>query len=113
MEEQSNLPPQPQESAAPATVPDGSPSGGTGCTGNCKNCHPLQQSYCAAQIGFNTMNAVADLQSRIANLQDAVTRLSRAVDALTEAAGEEPPAIIEAPTPAEPPKKTTKKPAKN
>jgi hypothetical protein len=57
------------------------------------------------------MNLVANLQSRIANLQDIVQRLADTVAAL-QSRQEEPPAIIEAPTPAEQPKKT-KKPAKS
>ena len=79
-----------------------------GCTGNCKNCTSFQRNYCAAQIGFNMQNVLAGLMARLEGIQESVGRLADEVTALKKKS-EEQPAIIEAPTPDDQPKK--KKPA--
>lgn len=84
--------------AVPITPPEEKVSG---CTGDCKRCHPLQQSYCAAQIGYNVQNMLDKMNASIRELKEDIASLKNT----------ETPAIIEAPVPAEQPKKP-KKPVK-
>ena len=97
----------------PATVPESTAQAQAAvqtpsCTGNCKNCTEYQRNYCAAQIGFNMQNALAALATSVKELRDVVANLYYMVQDLGKKS-EEQPAIIEAPTPDDQPKK--KKPA--
>ena len=108
MEEINNKPADAPESAAPASPVVRTP----GCTGDCKNCTSYQRNYCAAQIGYNIQNVIAGFMAMLSEIHGSVIRLLDEVAAIKKQA-EEPPTVIEAPTPAGQTKKTTKKPAKN
>lgn len=96
------------ENTAPTQAPVQAQAQTPGCPGNCKRCPMLQQTYCAAQISYRMQNAIASLYTRLGEIQEQVGRLADEVTALKKKY-EEQPAIIEAPTPDDQPKK--KKPA--
>lgn len=99
---------QQQPAAAPESTAQAQAVQAPGCTGNCKNCTSFQRNYCAAQIGYNIQNVLAGFMARLGEIQEQVGRLADEVTALKKKY-EEQPAIIEAPTPDDQPKK--KKPA--
>ena len=65
-EEQSNIP---QQQAVQTQ----------GCPGDCKMCPREQQTYCASQIGYNTIHAIAGMQTILSGLAETVGRLTETV----------------------------------
>ena len=85
-----------------------------GCPGDCKLCVNEQRLYCAARIGFQTMNMVDELRHKNAELCAAVSELTQIVAELKNKSEESMPAdpLVSAPIPedtAPAPKKGSRK----
>ena len=64
------------------------------CPGDCMHCNPLQRTYCAVKISYDTQQILGSLYARIEALENSIAGLCQQVEQLKPAQEE----LIAAPT---------------
>lgn len=50
------------------------------CSGDCLNCSPAQRTYCAAQMAYNNMRTLSDMQQAMSEMQATIDGLTEKIE---------------------------------